>query len=57
MGWASELVARLKEGATVQFRPKRNTMNGNIFYARLTARSNGGRKTECRKAGRLEAHK
>lgn len=35
MGWASEYIARLKEGATVQFRPRGNSMKDKIESGQL----------------------
>jgi hypothetical protein len=35
MGWASEYIARLKEGAIVQFRPRGNSMKGKIESGQL----------------------
>src|SRR5947207_15961357 len=35
MGWASQYIARLKEGQTVQFRPRGNSMRGKIESGQL----------------------
>jgi hypothetical protein len=35
MGWASQYIARLKEGETVQFRPRGNSMQGKIESGQL----------------------
>lgn len=35
MGWASQHIARLKEGETVQFRPRGNSMRGKIESGQL----------------------
>jgi hypothetical protein len=35
MGWASQYIARLKEGGTVQFRPRGNSMRGKIESGQL----------------------
>jgi hypothetical protein len=35
MGWASEHIARLQEGKTVQFRPRGNSMKGKIESGQL----------------------
>jgi hypothetical protein len=35
VGWASSYIARLKEGETVQFRPRGNSMTGKIESGQL----------------------
>jgi hypothetical protein len=35
MGWASEYIARLQQGETVQFRPRGNSMRGRIESGQL----------------------
>jgi hypothetical protein len=35
MGWASEYIARLQNGETVQFRPRGNSMQGKIESGQL----------------------
>ena len=35
MGWASDHIARLQDGETVQFRPKGNSMQGKIESGQL----------------------
>src|SRR5436305_14333654 len=35
MGWASDYIARLQEGETVQFRPRGNSMKGKIESGQL----------------------
>ena len=35
MGWASEYIARLQHGETVQFRPRGNSMSGKIDSGQL----------------------
>ena len=35
MGWASEYIARLQDGETVQFRPRGNSMKGKIESGQL----------------------
>ncbi len=35
MGWASQYIARLREGETVQFRPRGGSMRGKIESAQL----------------------
>src|SRR4051812_30869205 len=35
MGWASQHIARLKEGGAVQFRPRGNSMRGKIESGQL----------------------
>ncbi len=35
MGWASDYIARLQVGATVQFRPRGNSMKGKIESGQL----------------------
>ena len=35
MGWATQLIAKLKEGETVQFRPRGNSMVGKIDSGQL----------------------
>jgi hypothetical protein len=35
MGWASEYIARLQRGETVQFRPRGNSMSGKIDSGQL----------------------
>jgi hypothetical protein len=35
MGWASEHIARLQRGETVQFRPRGNSMHGKIASGQL----------------------
>jgi hypothetical protein len=35
MGWASEYIARLQRGETVQFRPRGNSMRGKIESGQL----------------------
>jgi hypothetical protein len=35
MGWASQYIARLKEGETVQFRPRGNSMRGKVESGQL----------------------
>lgn len=35
MGWATQYIAKLKEGETVQFRPRGNSMTGKIESGQL----------------------
>jgi hypothetical protein len=35
MGWASDYIARLQDGETVQFRPRGNSMSGKIESGQL----------------------
>jgi hypothetical protein len=35
MGWASQYIAKLKQGETVRFRPRGNSMSGKIESGRL----------------------
>jgi hypothetical protein len=47
MGWATQYIAQLQEGETVQFRPRGNSMEGKISSGQLCTVEPVGRRRKA----------